>query len=101
MAKLKGVPIAAQWLANPVGIHEDKGSIPGLTQWFKDLALGYGVGCRCSLDLAFLWLWRKPAATAPIQLLAWELPFAVGAALKRKKKQKTKRLMDSCSPVTY
>ena len=35
----------------------------------------------------------RPAATAPIQLLAWELPCAVGAALKRpnKKKKKKKR----------
>ena len=28
----------------------------------------------------------RPAAAAPIQLLAWELPCAVGAALKRQKK---------------
>ena len=42
-----------------------------------------GVGCRCSSDLALLWCRR--AATAPIGPLVWELPYAVGVALKRKK----------------
>ena len=46
-----------------------------------------GIGRRLDLDLALLWLWRRPSATAPIRPLAWEHPYAVGAALKREKKK--------------
>ena len=35
------------------------GWIPGLAQWVGDPAL--------------LWLWCRPVAVAPIQLIAWEL----------------------------
>ena len=31
-------------------------------------------------------VWCRSSATAPIQSLAWELPYATGVALKRKKK---------------
>ena len=47
-----------------------------------------GVGRRCVSDPALLWLWRRPAATAPIGPLAWEPPYALGAALKSKQKKK-------------
>ena len=30
-----GVPVVAQWLMNPTGIHEDAGLIPGLTHGLK------------------------------------------------------------------
>ena len=47
-----------------------------------------GVGRRHSLDPELLWLWYRPAAVAPIGPLAWEPPYAVGAALKRQKDEK-------------
>ena len=47
-----------------------------------------GVGQRCGLDPALLWLWCRPVAVAPIWPLTWELPCAVGMALKQPKKKK-------------
>ena len=54
-------------------MHEGMGSTPDLVQWLKDLEL--------------LWLWCSLVAKAQIQPLAWELPYAIGAALKRQKKK--------------
>ena len=54
-----------------------------------------GVSRRCGSDLVLLWLWHRLAATAPIGPLAWEPPYAVGAAQenakRRPKKKKKKR----------
>ena len=47
-----------------------------------------GIGCRLGLDLALLWLWCRLAAAAPIGPLAWEPPYATGAALKKQKKKR-------------
>ena len=50
-----------------------------------------GVGLRHSSDLASLWLWRRPLATASIGPLVWEPPYAGGEALKKDKKPKKKK----------
>ena len=42
-----------------------------------------GVDSRHGLDPALLLLWCRPVAGALIQLLAWELPYAAGVALKK------------------
>ena len=34
-----GVPVVSQRLVNPTNIHEDTGSILGLSMWVKNLAL--------------------------------------------------------------
>ena len=52
------------------------------------VAMSCGVGRRCGSDPALLWLWWRLAAVAPIQPIAWELPYATGAALKKEKKKK-------------
>jgi len=54
-----------------------------------------GVRRRHSSELALLWLWRRPVATATALIwpLAWEPPYAMGMALK---KQKKKNRCDKC-----
>ena len=89
----------AQWLANPTGNHEVVGSIPGLAKWDKD-PVSCGVGRRCNSDLALLWLWRRPAAVAPIGPLAWELPRAAGADIEKAKQQQQQQQQQRTKKTT-
>ena len=57
-----------------------------------------GVGHRHGLDLVLLWLWCRSVATAPIRPLAWEPPYAEGAALKEQKRKEKKRREDALNP---
>ena len=50
-----------------------------------------GVGQRHGLDPMLMWLWCRPVATAPIRPLAWEPPYALGAALEKTKKRQKKK----------
>ena len=60
--------------------------------WGSGVAVNCGVGCRLGSDPALLWLWRRLAATTLIQPLAWELPYAVSAALKKRKQMNSARV---------
>ena len=46
--------------------------------------MSFGVVQRRSSDPVLPWLWYRPAAVAPMGPLAWEPPYAAGAALKNK-----------------
>ena len=70
----------AQQIKNPTCVHEDEGWTPGLAQWVKEFE------AQMWLRSGLLWLWCRLAAAAPIRPLTWELPYASGVVLKRKKK---------------
>ena len=63
-------------------------SLASLSGLRTQCSVSCGVGHRCSSDPALLWLWRRPAAAALIRPLAWEPPYAVGAAQEMAKKKR-------------
>ena len=50
--------------------------------------MSWGVDRRHGLDSGLLWLWYRLAAIAWTGSLAWEPPYAEGAALEKAKRQK-------------
>ena len=84
-----GVPIVAQQKPiQPVSLRMGVRSLASLSGWGSCAAVSCGIGHRGGLDPELLWLWYRPAAVAPIQPLAWEISYATGTVLKRKKKKK-------------
>ena len=83
---------AEMYLTN---IHEDAGSIPGPCSVGRgfSIAVSCSMGHRRGSDPLLLWQWCRPAAAALIRPLAWELPYATGAALKSKQTQNQKTLL--------
>ena len=74
---------------NLTRIHEDEvrflASLSGLRIWCCREPWG-----RSDTPVSVeLWLWDRLAAASPVQSLSWELPYALGAALKRQKKRIT------------
>ena len=77
----------------------------------RSLALLRGLRIQCCNELwcrsqtwlgsCLLWLWRRLAATALIQHLAWELPYAMGVALKKAYTQRRTQLIQFISQITW
>ena len=84
----------AQWLTNLTRNHEVESLIPGLAQWVKDLGC-HELWCRSQMWLGsrVLWLWHRLVTTAPTRPLAWEPPYAAGAAPEKAKRHTQKKLI--------
>ena len=65
------------------------------------MAVNCAAGSRCYSDPALLWLQCRLAAAAPIQLLAWELSYAAGAALKRKIKKTARSVFFNLGAIDF
>ena len=99
LKKKKGVPVVAQWLTIQLGT---------MRLWVQSLALLSRLRIQCCHELwcrsqtwlgsQLLWLWCRPVAAALARPLAWEPPYATGAALEMAKRQKKKK---SLQQVAY
>ena len=68
----------------PVSMRRWVGSLRCSGHGGSDIAMSCGLGHRRGSDPWLLWPWCRLATTALLRHLAWELPYAVGAALKSK-----------------
>ena len=82
-----------QWLTNPTRNHEVAGLVPALAQCGLRIGHCRELWCRSQMQDA-AWILRccgsgvrSPVATAPIRPLAWEPPYAAGAAQEIAKRQ--------------
>ena len=57
------------------------------------------VGCKRGSDPVLLWLWCRPVAIALIGPLAWEPPYAAGAAIEKEKKKIAVKIDASWDPL--
>ena len=60
-----------------------------------------GIGCKYSLALALLWLWCWPVATALIQPLTWEPPYALRGGPKKTPPPKKRRIRCTYYTMEY
>ena len=90
--KKKEFPLWLRGLRSQHSVGEDPSSIAGLTQWD-----GLRIQCCCDLQHS-LQMQLGPgvamavtqvSAAAPIRPLGWELSYATGVAIKKKKKKKS------------
>ena len=80
----------AQWKRILLGTMGSRVRSPALLSGLRILrcfAVSCYVDCRHSSDLVLLWQWCRQAAVALIRPLVWEPPYAMGAALKKTKRQ--------------
>ena len=105
-----GVPFAAQQKWTRLG---------SMRVWVQSLASlrGLRIQCCCELRrrsqawlglvLQWLWLWCWPAATSLIRPLAWDIPYAVGAARRKEGRNRKSpfifiyRLVDESAILKY